>query len=444
MRIAFLPIDNRPVCYQLPKMIAQIDSEVEFYIPERKYLGDLKRTANIEALINWLKNLPPLDAIILSLDTIAYGGLIPSRRGNESFEEIKSRIENIKNILISKQAKIYAFSSIMRISNNNFNEEEKEYWSQYGKKIFQYSYNLHKFGNAKTDVPRKIIEDYLNTRKRNFEINKIYYEWQKEGMFETLVFSKDDCAQYGLNVKESQELEKFGAFTKTGADEIPLSLLSRALNKKIKICPIFLEPEYKNLISNYEDISIEKSVQGQIELCGCEITNYEDTDIILYINNFKDKQGEIVMGINTKSFDGEIKIPNKPYMIADVRFANGADNNFVKELLKNKIDDKYFYGYSAWNTTANTLGGLICAAKFKYLAKNYNKENFEKLQITRFIDDWAYQANVRQMQNNPDTEQTKILMKPFEERIKDTFNYSGNIDYINPWERLFEVEIELN
>ena len=444
MRIAFLPIDNRPVCYQLPKMIAQIDSEVEFYIPERKYLGDLKRTANIEALINWLKNLPPLDAIILSLDTIAYGGLIPSRRGNESFEEIKSRIENIKNILISKQAKIYAFSSIMRISNNNFNEEEKEYWSQYGKQIFQYSYNLHKFGNAKTDVPPKIIEDYLNTRKRNFEINKIYYEWQKEGMFETLVFSKDDCAQYGLNVKESQELEKFGAFTKTGADEIPLSLLSRALNKKIKICPIFLEPEYKNLISNYEDISIEKSVQGQIELCGCEITNYEDADIILYINNFKDKQGEIVMGINTKSFDGEIKIPNKPYMIADVRFANGADNNFVKELLKNKIDDKYFYGYSAWNTTANTLGGLICAAKFKYLAKNYNKENFEKLQITRFLDDWAYQANVRQMQNNPDAEQTKILMKPFEERIKDTFNYSGNIDYINPWERLFEVEIELN
>ena len=31
-----------------------------------------------------------------------------------------------------KDAKIYAFSSIMRISNNNYNEEEKEYWKDYG------------------------------------------------------------------------------------------------------------------------------------------------------------------------------------------------------------------------------------------------------------------------------------------------------------------------
>ena len=83
-------------------------------------------------------------------------------------------------------------------------------------------------------------------------------------------------SEYGFNVQEAQVLEKMGAYTKTGADEIPLSLLSRAIQGEIKICPKFLEPESKNLISNYEDVSIEKSVLGQIELAGCKITDEEN------------------------------------------------------------------------------------------------------------------------------------------------------------------------
>ena len=216
----------------------------------------------------------------------------------------------------------------------------------------------------------------MATRKRNFEINKIYLEWQKGGLLDILVFSKDDCAQYGFNVQEAVELETSGAYVKTGADEIPLSLLARMIGGNIHICPVFLEPEYKNLISNYEDISIEKSVQGQLELAGCEISDEENADILLIINNFEKNQGEIVMKIDTKSFGRSFKVPDKSYMAADVRFANGADNNFVNELLfNNKISDETFYGYSGWNTSANTLGSLIFAAKTKFFAKKEGCRN---------------------------------------------------------------------
>ena len=34
MKLAFVPIDNRPVCYTLPKLLAEIDESVEFYIPD--------------------------------------------------------------------------------------------------------------------------------------------------------------------------------------------------------------------------------------------------------------------------------------------------------------------------------------------------------------------------------------------------------------------------
>ena len=282
----------------------------------------------------------------------------------------------------------------------------------------------------------------MSTRKRNFEINKLYLDWQKEGFFDTLIFSKDDCAEYGFNVQEAIELEKMGGITKTGADEIPLTLFARAIDGNLKVDIEFLEPEYKNLISNYEDVSIEKSVQGQLQLAGCEITNKDNSDITLIVNNFINEQGEIVMKRTTIPYNGKFKTDvNKRIMIADVRYANGADNAFVEKFINNKISDN-FYGYSAWNTSANTLGSLICAAKVKFLAKKYNDNAFKKLECIRFLDDWAYQANVRQKLQTPDNT-IKDKMKPFEKRVFEFLNETYNIEYSYPWNRLFETEVTI-
>ena len=442
MKIGFIPIDDRPVCYTLPKQIAAIDDSIELFIPDRNLLGDLTEHADIKKLFRWLDNLPELDALIISLDTLAYGGLIPSRKSSDTFEIIKSRIQKLKEILSNKNTQIHAFSSIMRISNNNINEEEKEYWAKWGKKIFNYSYSMDKYGTVCTkEVPDQILEDYLNTRKRNFEINKLYLEMANQRFFKTLVFSKDDCAQYGFNVQEAKALKNLGGLIKTGADEIPLTLLAKAIKGNVNIAPIFLESDSINLISNYEDISVQKSVTEQINLAGCNVSDKENADILLYINNFKNHQGEIVMNIDTEPFKGTWCKPDKPYMIADIRFTNGSDNCFVQELFKNDLDNN-FYGYSAWNTTANSLGSLICAAKIKFLAQNYNDTAFKKLEIIRFLDDWAYQANVRQQ--SPDNKSVKDKMSGFEKIVFNKIGLHTDVNYKFPWNRLFEVEIELN
>ena len=228
---------------------------------------------------------------------------------------------------------------------------------------------------------------------------------------------------------------------KTGADEIPLTLLARAIQGEIKISPVFLEPEEKDLISNYEDISIEESVKGQIELAGCKISSEEEADILLYVNNFKKHQGEIVMKVSTEPFRRVWCPPQKPYMIADVRFANGADNFLVKQIFDHPADEM-FCGFAAWNTSANTLGSLICAAKVKFLAKKYNKESFLKLQMTRFMDDWAYQANCRQKLEEADVKVLRKIIEPYKNRIQKFLNRKYNTIYKYPWNRLFEVEIE--
>ena len=381
MKICFIPIDNRPVCYNLAKDIAAIDENIELFIPPREFLGDLTRSAGVNEIIEWIENIPECDAMVISLDTIAYGGLIPSRRSPDSIDKIKIRLNRLKPLLE-------------------------------GKKVLQ-------------------------SAKRNFEINKTYLNWG----LNTLIFSKDDCAPKGFNVDEARELERLGAKTKTGADEIPLTLLARAIEKEIKVFVEFTEPDYKDCISNYEDVSIEKSVQGQLELGGfTQVQTREEADVILIVNNFIEKQGEHVMGWTTQPFRKTFTPPDKPYAIADVRYANGADNDFVEQLLP-QIDLKNFYGYAGWNTSANTIGSLLAGVKVRWNAGKYNEAAFKRLQIIRFLDDWAYQANVRGMIENPCDIQD--LMKPYEIKLAEIFGQIPPIEYLYPWSRKFEVEISI-
>lgn len=463
IKIGFIPIDNRPICYDIVEDIVKINSSIELFMPDIPSLGGLVEPAKTDNIFDFLKKLDA-DYLIVSLDTLTYGGLVSSRRCSDSFDEIKNKILKFKNIMQDKKCKILAFSSVMRISNNNINEEEKEYWNKFGKEIFSYSYNLHnafenKLPLPKPNVPREILDDYLNTRKRNFEINKFYIELAKEGFFDTLIFSKDDCAKYGFNVHEAQLLARNSidldnVFIKTGADEIPLSLLSRALSNhlKLKVNLEFLNPNSTNLISKYEDISVLDCVKGQLLLANIDIdkNNY---DLNFVINNFKDEQGDLVLGEVINKTEKNTDLNNYlPCFAADINNANGSDIGFVQDVLKiSKSPD--FYGYCAYNTSANTIGASLCSAVVKNLAvKNntYNDEAFKKLQFIRFMDDYIFQAIIRK----PIRENAPHFIEKLNEKKDELNNYAKNISeqlgyfpneikYSLPWDRSFEIRIKI-
>ena len=163
-KIALIPIDNRPICYTLVEDILAQDKNIKLFMPERNLLGSLTKQADIEGIYNFLENLEEVDILVISLDTIAYGGLVSSRRCPETYEQIKERVLKFKEIIKKKAKKVLAFSSIMRISNNNINEEEKEYWAQWGKRIFEFSYYQHKSRKQKSYncVYNQIPQDILN------------------------------------------------------------------------------------------------------------------------------------------------------------------------------------------------------------------------------------------------------------------------------------------
>ena len=80
MKIAVIPIDNRPICYDLISDILAINKNIELFLPKTEDLGGLTTQSNIENLFNFIQKLNEVDYLILSLDTIAYGGLVSSRR----------------------------------------------------------------------------------------------------------------------------------------------------------------------------------------------------------------------------------------------------------------------------------------------------------------------------------------------------------------------------
>ncbi len=74
-KTAVIPIDNRPICYSLIKDILAQDKDIKLFMPQRKLLGGLTSSADTEGIYNFLKNLEKVDVLVISLDTIAYGGL---------------------------------------------------------------------------------------------------------------------------------------------------------------------------------------------------------------------------------------------------------------------------------------------------------------------------------------------------------------------------------
>lgn len=82
---------------------------------------------------------------------------------------------------------------------------------------------------------------------------------------------------------------------------------------------------------------------------------------------------------------------NKPVAVADIAYGNGADNALVKELF-NEGKAYRIAAYGGWNTAGNTIGFALSQG---LLAPRMTEAGKDNLLNIRYLDDWAYQANVR-------------------------------------------------
>jgi hypothetical protein len=92
-RILLIPVDDRPAVTQFPQMIgAMAGATIE--TPPRELIGRFTQPGKPEAIMAWMgsQNLKDYDAVVVSMDMIAYGGLIASRVERTSYNLAIQRI----------------------------------------------------------------------------------------------------------------------------------------------------------------------------------------------------------------------------------------------------------------------------------------------------------------------------------------------------------------
>ncbi|MBX9877713.1 MAG: DUF4127 family protein [Candidatus Obscuribacterales bacterium] len=481
MKLALIPIDNRPVTYHYPQLVAQV-AGIEPLVPPRELLGSLNEPAKIDEIYSWLdttiKNEKP-EALIICLDTLLHGGLITSRRSEETLDQILARLNKLIELGNGTKLSILAQSSIMRISDNYDNTEEKTYWKEFGRELFAWSSELHKAELEKeasknvalleSKIPNDIRQDYLATRKRNHAINLQLVEQTEKGLFSSLIFSQDDSGEFGLNVSEKQQLQTLSQeknlansiFAYAGADEVICTLISRFLASKLPTPPKalvrFSTSGVVNCKSRYEGQTIGESVTNQLNAAGISrVSGAADFFVIVHGN--EDEQGDHITlpnladksHLNTarsvKQTLDYIATSQYPCVICDVAYANGADPMLIAELLERPDLLKKLWAYGAWNTSGNTIGSVLATAAARHYAKAseaQTEEFAQKALFVRLMDDWAYQTQVRpQLKGQASADKLEKLMRPYAKQLAKALEYEpGELKFTFPWQRTFEVEV---
>ncbi len=430
-KILYIPHDNRPIVYnQTIEIIEKAGYQV--IVPPKEIMGSRDDLGNPDRLWEWLEQNTKKDikAAVISADSMLYGSLVSSRKHQYDKQVILERAELFRDFRKKhKKLPIYVFGSVMRTPRNGLASgyEEPDYYRNYGANIFRYTALIDKHeieGLTPREnkeivflqklIPARAWSDWKDRREKNFEANEKLIDMAGEKIFNCLLLGRDDNAPYSQTHMEGRNLTKYGAAitkdkyqTTAGIDEMGLLLLTRAINDRAKNkTSVFVSYNLGaggKTIPSYSDETIDTSINAEFMALGANrVYDANDADFILAINtDVEGKTYEAMNAINTATARrGTPQFVNsvqnylnagKPVSVADVTFANGADNALMEQFKNRKLLFK-LNSYAGWNTATNSAGFALSTG---ILARRMSKEDKNQILFARYLDDWAYQANIR-------------------------------------------------
>ena len=427
--IALLPLDDRPCNTRFPAQIAAIGADV-LTLPPLNSLGRFNVPGDFDALRCWLDELPEVEALIVSVDMLAYGGLVASRKTTTSLETALQRLEIVRAWRAKRpDVPVYAFNVLMRLAITMDSDAAVPHYYNVMKwarlcdeaRRFPTPQNQAELDEVRALIPDAIIESYGRARNRNHEVNLTMIDWLAEGTFDHLLVTQEDCTEFGLHRREQDELverarkhQVQNKFTlHPGADEAALTLLARGWNDAISFGIEWSSEVHKRDIAVFEDVPYEDALLSHIRATSAKVaSNEEAPDVRLFVNapvggSQKNETPEARQTrrdqFNAHFLPQIVAALNQGERVAlcDVAFPNGAD-----EVLMNAIADfggdifARLIAFGGWNTAGNTTGTILaqCAA----LVRGQNAGQSEKtgqlnrdFLFERLLDDWFYQADLR-------------------------------------------------
>lgn len=498
MKIGLLPLDERPVNTRYPQAVAQI-AGAQALLPPYNQLSHFRQPAHCAALIAWLEEVSPqLEALIVSLEMLGYGGLIASRTTDEPAAIVLERLNALNQLRMRFPAlPVIGFNLILRVSNADSAVEEPLYWAQEGRRFYRYSQlmDLLEQGQAVTqelkaleaELPLAHRHDFLQRRLRNHTINLAALHMLARGDLSLLVLSSDDTNPLGLPSREKRALQAWGRWLELGerllmypgADEVGSALVMRMVHQQAGLepsCEVFYAvPGGDQITAPYEDGPVAITVERQIRAVGGKLAPPgKPADLWLAVNPPVPRRSEwdplyaeqerterlpylraMVDEINRRMDQGQAVV------VADVAYPNGADPALI-EVLFERVEISRLAAYGAWNTAGNTIGVALaqgCAARLATTA--VQREAQQRFLLHRFLEDWGYQQVVRQEARQwlaetygaedvlPDneTDTVEFIAKGLQRCLRAIPGFDGlgirPGSVRLPWNRLFEVDFEI-
>ena len=495
-KIVMLPLDERPCNFDYPGMMPKTDYTL--ILPPKEIMGQKKTPGDTQKIAQWLlQHVDGADAMVLALDTLVYGGIIPSRLHHLTQDELIERADLIKELRRRNPTmKLYVFGLIMRCPSYSSNDEEPDYYEECGAELHLYGRYSHleelgklteadqaDFQRVKTHVKEEYLNDYLNRRKTNLAVLMHALQYAADGTADYFIVPQDDSAVYGFTAIDQVTVREFlksnVLHKKTAmypsADDTGVALLAKAMadlhGVKPRIYIHYASMKGHLTVPQVEDRMVGETLKYHIlSVGGIQVYSLMEADIVLAVNvgsamldpgdpgcvtayDIERNLAEFVNYIEYALSMGKI------VAIADIAWLNKADTELTALLREEDLLLKV-HAYAGWNTSSNTTGTTLCQAVLYMLGKD--EAGNRSFLLHRYYEDIGYMAFTRQhvVQNilpgmgldyfHADGQDGQVAAI-----VRDTVSaymeahypaLAALVDTVTvrqPWSRMFETDIKL-
>ena len=420
MRYIYLPLDDRPCTMQFPRQLAVAAGE-EITVPHDISQKDFREPYPFEKSREFLFAHAGNDVcLMLAVDQLCFGGLLQSRKmGDVGEAEALRRLETVRKLKARYPGmQIHAFSVIMRASISTLSKADLQHYSNMT--LFcQLSHKVHLWHReadekalaaVRAQIPEVLLSHYLSVRARNHAVNMASLHLAREGTLDTLMLLQEDAQEYGLHRLEQQKLEAAKAgdgriFIHNGADEggTMASLCAIARNRGLKgrLAVRYLRGDEGEFVARYEDRPFKENLESHLRYAGLERVSEDASDHVLCILS-PDERGQRDMADDIDETDAPpmqaafaaqmaaLHEKGKKVYFLDLTLANGGLPGML-EKIHEAMGIRQLWGYSAWNTTCNSLGTVVGQILSDMMAGKRN----EIFLWERMLDDCVYEGILR-------------------------------------------------
>ena len=500
--LSLVPLDDRPCNRLFPAQLAAV-AGWQVRMPPRETLGWFTRPGECEAVSGWLLE-SPTQGVVVSLDMLCYGGLVASRTAAVGLDEARRRLDVLRRLKASQsEVAIFAFSTIMRLGKTVASQGDLELHGL----LRAYSELVDRVERLGEDGARReldavtarldadVLASYLEVRRRNHAINRAAVRLVADEVVDYLILVQEDAAPVGIHVPEQMALrghvEEFRLGERVrihpGADEVGVVLVARYVAAESGRVPA-IATDYAadpgaDLVPQFESQPLRETVESQIAAAGARPAGPGEADAIVFVHTPVLDQRDIAeapplgqapgLALQAESVAERIQAAQAAECtvgLADMAYCNGADPELIAALERTGTARR-LTAFAGWNTAANSLGtvvGHLCLATCARGGPAARSDGASaKFVASRFIDDYGYQSCIRQralaraaaLGADPHALGDKSAalgefvqgeLEPLAHRIYSDLLAAeedpplGEVRFSLPWQRLFEVEVELD